>query len=556
MPEALVDVRMSAKDAELVSAWQRQTSSLTEFNSALEKTAAKAKTAGAHGKEAFQSIGAGIKSTVGQLGGMLAGFQGVKTVVEGIVEGCKHIQEEAKKAIEGGQEGRNTLMKDLGRTGDVGRMEEVETRLRGIDGVKKGEAEQVLKGIRAGAPELTLDKALELNDEAAKISPLTDDTGREAFGGTVAKMARFAPKKSAKELANMAKSVQERAGGRSDELLAPGFELTTETMTGQLGMSPEEALGYELAGLKAGLNAKAMQSIVAKSVEKPKIDAKHVHTKEDLAKYRFSKLAPREGFERLLNDKETRDAVVGDLGVKFSQIDKSYAAEQAKGITGDEPGLLAKRTSEAQQKNPNYFAERNNQAEKLKASLARGKAFGIEQQKRDRERRQIAAEKHSGAAVWAEANRENVEDLFNALTPTDQLKHRNDVLEFFGLQVGDNTKGNPDPRWHTGPRKPAAPGVEGRKGDTSIVMPPGGGAPIVNGRAAPDRLEGGASQELLEHARKQTAHAEAQTKLLEQVVAKPQTVAVSVETGRGRGMRFDATERGEKSPSAVLGMNH
>ena len=100
---------------------------------------------------------------------------------------------------------------------------------------------------------------------------------------------------------------------------------------------------------------------------------------------------------------------------------------------------------------------------------------------------------------------------------------------------------------------PARGFVEGRPGDTSIAIPAGGGPPIVNGRSAPEREEhGSVSKDLLRHAERQTQHAERQTQLLEQLVAKNQSVHVDVHPPAGSpSPRVNATRRPEPSWSTA-----
>src|SRR5579872_1416487 len=110
-----IQINLSAKDAQMVAAWQRAKESVAAFSEKVEEAAQKHEKLGHAGKVSFESIGSGITGVIGRVGGLFAGFAGVKTVVEGIVEGCKHIQDEAKKAAEKVQEAKDALMKDLNK---------------------------------------------------------------------------------------------------------------------------------------------------------------------------------------------------------------------------------------------------------------------------------------------------------------------------------------------------------------------------------------------------------------------------------------------------------
>ena len=172
MPNQVI-VELSAKDAEMVAAWQRRRKTSRLWKEKLKSTKEHSKGWTSEMKEGFEGVGDGIVKAV-------IGFEAMKKVGEGLVEVYRENVNQLHEIVAAQRESREELTHMLAKSGKLKQAPEIERGLAQIDGAFREEKQATYKAVSEAAPELNTKKQVELVKE---IAPLAGILGRGGSGG-------------------------------------------------------------------------------------------------------------------------------------------------------------------------------------------------------------------------------------------------------------------------------------------------------------------------------------------------------------------------------------
>lgn len=300
----------------------------------LERIAAANKAAAAESKQAAQGIIQSMTSSNRAAGELSDTVLGVGTnlgtitlAMSGLALGVSIVEHEYsawKQTIsELGQEHARVareLATTLVTTGAGMRGAELEQALGQIPGVTPQQAAATYEAIRAASPGLSQERSVALTQTAAQeaVTGIAPDRLRD-FSAAVGELADKFPEKSPEALADLATVLREQAGGKFAEVTSDRFQRTIGEMKAA-GMSGEQALGLLVAGGRAEIDPRTMESVALALASKE--GPGRVRSPEDALKNEFQRTAP--GLARLSMLQQRPDVARAVLGpgydTKLAQI--------------------------------------------------------------------------------------------------------------------------------------------------------------------------------------------------------------------------------------------
>ena len=538
-------------------------------------------------QEGFAGVGRSLLGT-------MVGFEAVTKGAEYLVDLYRDQRKELQEVVAEQLKSRQELTQMLAMSGNLKQAPAVEKALEEIDTAKKDDKLAVFRSVSQAAPGLDRHKQTDLVKEIAPLAEILGTEGAGEVGKIAGTLSKVAPQKSMAELANLAHLAASHAGGRGAELGDEGSLRALQIFQKRVGMSVEEGLAFESEALEKGLTGKDVEKIGTGIDKDESIQqlAKDAKTPEGRAKMRFYREQDRhKRMEMLYHDKEIQRAILGDRGdERFGMMSEGGVASRAAEFRQGEGTFNAEELHEHRRSSPveHELWTKQIAIERQKEGVGRKSNELLYKVGEADEELQMRREGRSGAYIKDVQEKERLAyDFGGAPAPGRTqalLKEQNErQTRERAIQDLERQKSLPgadkeDLDWRIKCNKQMlldpeeldqqvsearknrghgrGPGfVEGRPGDTSVTLPdellPGGREP------APGREEhAGVSGQLLEHTAQQTQLLQLQTQLLQQLVAKPQSVAVNVHNGGGGSPRVDATARPEPSWSATLGADH
>jgi hypothetical protein len=344
-----VTVELSAKDGEMVAAWQRSKNSLAEFEEGIKRAHHKTESWGGEFKKDLADFGKGLTASVG-------GFELMKKGVELVEEAYGNWSHKIDEVITKQRESRAELTHTLALAGKLADSPKVEEALKSVEGAKREEAKAAYTGVSNAAPELSTDQQLDLTRQVAPLAAAVGEQGVEETGRVAGTLQKVAPGRSAFDVANMAHvAMQQVDARRRGELSDPGSLRALEILQGA-GMSTEKGLAFETEAMSKGMLSKDLEKIgdEISSGKNPQEFLKSAgHSPEAMAQYKFYSTAPGQArLDLLMHDRKTAQAVLG--GKESERLglmdEKSIAAREAQLAASHEGSGAIGATIEAQER--------------------------------------------------------------------------------------------------------------------------------------------------------------------------------------------------------------
>jgi hypothetical protein len=323
-----ITVEMSAQDAELVAAWQRQKQNLAEFDEHVHRTHKTTESWGTSFKADLADFGKGLVASY-------AGFEGVKLGAEKVAEAFKKWNEELDEVLKKQREHLKLLSQELAMSGKLNQAPEIEKGLDQIKGATAKEKDAIFGGVAQAAPELSSNQQLALTKELAPLGEFLDEGRLNAVGGIAGTLQKAMPKRSGHDVANMAWTASQIAGNRRGELSDPASVRALEILQTRAGMSGERALAFEVEAMEHGLGSKDLgkigEALVDQKSQKELAElGHHIRGPEDAAKLKFYQTASSDARLALLqHDKAAARAILGEKeGERFGLMDDRSIEEK------------------------------------------------------------------------------------------------------------------------------------------------------------------------------------------------------------------------------------
>jgi hypothetical protein len=547
-----ITIELSAKDAEMVAAWQRQRDNVGLFEE-------KIKSAQGHSKGWTDEMQEGFKGVGRSLLGNLVSIEAVTKGAEFLTECYRGQVRELHEIVAKQRESREELTHLLTLSGKGKEAPAVEKALDNIGTAKKDEKLAVYKSVSEAAPELATQKQTELTKQIAPLAEILGTGGASEVGKIAGTLSKVAPDKSERELANLAHMARQHSGGHGAELGDDGSLRALQILKQKrVGMSTEQALAFESEGMSKGLGARDMEKIATALDKDEDMEAlaKGAKTPEGRAKLHFYREHDRQKRLAMLHhDKGVRQSVLGDReGEKFGLMSEQGVASRAEEYRQGEAGFNDESLKEHERHDAVGHRLRTTEIaiEREKEGYGRKSHEELYELGEKEEELKMRKEGRSETYIKAVQEKERLAvDLGGAPAPgaTQALLKEQTERQHHERMIANLE------------REKTLPGADRADLQQSIdrnkfaLLSPEEQDEKVQaarqhrGAAGGDHPQGAVGQQLVEHAAKQT-------ELLQRLVDKPQSVAVNVQAGGGsRGPRINATERAEPSWSEALGAN-
>jgi len=107
------------------------------------------------------------------------------------------------------------MVHDIIAAGDAAQSGRIESFIGALPGATRDQGRAAYAGVRGALPDASLDQVLELTAETSRAAPLVPDL--KAFAGVVGDLADKFPEMAAADTADLALSIQQRAGNKASE---------------------------------------------------------------------------------------------------------------------------------------------------------------------------------------------------------------------------------------------------------------------------------------------------------------------------------------------------
>jgi hypothetical protein len=165
-----ITVELTPKDAEMVSAWQRQRENLASFADGLQKTHGEAKNLTDGMIQGFKGVGESLLNS-------FLGFEAVRKVGDFVVDAYREQAKELTEVVAKQRESREELTHMLALSGQIKAGPEVEKALDGITTATKAEKLTSFKAVGEAAPNLSTTGQYALVRELAPIAEVVGEQG-------------------------------------------------------------------------------------------------------------------------------------------------------------------------------------------------------------------------------------------------------------------------------------------------------------------------------------------------------------------------------------------
>ena len=305
----------------------------------------------------------------------LTGVGGVMWAVEQVKDAYWSWREHIKQLGEEHHKFAKEFVVDLSKIGDKYHELELSGWMKDVSGGALPEQKrQIFKGVTEAESGTALDSRKKLTDLTLRAIPLLGENELEGFGHLVGKLQ--APGRSEQATVSLAWKARELARAHSDQVGNDRFEKNIHTLMGA-GMDEEGAMGMLLASWEQGEKRGGAFVSATEAVDKDyDLQSMHAKTKEQRLKRQFAQASRGERWRLLREDKEVREAILGDKAAQFAGFDFAKGAAFGQELRQAEKG--------------DAIAEALGRAEKTPEGLET-----IESQK-------LAAEKYKNAAPFRE----------------------------------------------------------------------------------------------------------------------------------------------------------
>jgi len=247
------------------------------------------------------------------LGEMALGYLSIEKAIDVVGEAYEGWKEQLKDFGQEHSSFMQKLMTDLTAAGDAARAKDVLHFLHEGPGTHE-QRRQVLAGVTAAAPNESLERRMELANEASKQAATGINMGE--YGGMLGNLARFAPTKSGGDISDISLLLMQQLRGGAGRLNDDAFLRGVSPLISSGAMDMEEALGLGASAVSKNQKTNFLTDLaqaVGASKEDLTGDIKPGVALSDQQKgrQRLAKLGSRERYEALMGDHDLAAAVLG-----------------------------------------------------------------------------------------------------------------------------------------------------------------------------------------------------------------------------------------------------
>lgn len=249
----------------------------------------------------------------------LAGTVGVVHLVTGAYADWRQEMERlaaAQRSFE------KDLVRTLARSGDLARGRQIEQALENVPGVTREQARAAFEGVTGAAQELPLNQRIRLAGRVAQSAPLGADLTQ--LGAAAGELTGVLPGQGAGRVTDIAGKLQQLAGDELAEVGSKPFQAAVQGLVESGAATPEQALGFAIATLRANQPLKFVGNL-----------AKKLGGQKD----------PRAAFQGVLGDEGFRRKFLGRDALIADQIVAAGPEALAGEIAGAE-GFQAQQLAE------------------------------------------------------------------------------------------------------------------------------------------------------------------------------------------------------------------
>jgi hypothetical protein len=547
-----ITVELTAQDAEMVAAWQRQRDNVGAFAARIEEANAKTRDAHKHSQEWLGGVQDGLDHSIKDMAKFATSFTLVEKGLDGIIEKYREWAKEIEEVAEKLEQQQQKVGEQLTLQGRMKEAPEILEKVKEVHALDS-EKTAVMEGLTRANPKLTKDQIVGLEKQLAPQGEIYGPENLKTIGGIAGKLQGVDDKKSAAQIADLTLFAAQHTEGRFGELADPAAQRTMQLLKNKAGFSTEKALAFEVTGIQHEMTGRQLET-VAQSLTKQEDLAQLAHhanrSPEHAAKFRFySEKSADKRLNMLLTDPATREAVLAGNGERMSGMNPDEIGKNTQALTAAEQSGLARQ-------NLADWAAQNPTLHETHVGKVKGEIKG-----------KLVAEAAGIPELLAKQRAEDEAGKFD--NPVEKsardIRHAGERdarvsaflhpgMRHMAWKVHDTLFGEPseDVKKRRGWEQQWRDKIGGfdqefdqQEAAESSGVAPAAGAPAAG---APRSAVGGSNDAaLLDEQRKQTA-------LLQQIVAKDHSpqVAVNVHGGSGGGRR-DHSTRSDYSPSSVLG---
>lgn len=213
---------------------------LEKMNKAMEQLKETNKKLSEESKEHHQATHGFMQEQVHEISGMVTGYLTMGTAIEGLKAGYDGWLEKLKETGREHAQFTKDLLRDIAAAGDATQSDRIEEWAKHGAGTPD-QMRQAYRGVRGANPGLPLDQTLDIAGQVAIQAPTQIDMS--TAGGAAGTLKRFAPDKSAGDIADLSVFFRDKLQGGEAKLLDDSFMRNVSKLTDSGAMTFEEAMG-------------------------------------------------------------------------------------------------------------------------------------------------------------------------------------------------------------------------------------------------------------------------------------------------------------------------
>ncbi|HEY4760949.1 MAG TPA: hypothetical protein VIH42_10255 [Thermoguttaceae bacterium] len=294
-------------------------------------------------RDGFTNVRSSIEGGITSIGRMTLSLTGVAGIVGSIKIATSEWLSHLKEVGQEQEKIRKQFGSIFGRTQDLPFAAQIEDWSFKVKGLSKGQTLHLFEGVSSANQDLQLKQRQKIVEAAAPLMPIIGEENLQTFGRQIGKFAEIRPGLSPEAIVGLSLKARQIAGEHAEELAGNKARRVMGTLTAA-GMEPETAMAMMISGMKAGQVRAGAVISAAEAIDKEWKKEKPKGaplTAEQKAKNRFATADKAERLRLLHQDKEVREAILGDQALQFVQVrpeDYSKIAQELK--TAESAGFV------------------------------------------------------------------------------------------------------------------------------------------------------------------------------------------------------------------------
>lgn len=263
----------------------------------------------------------------------------VEKGIDLVVEAYGEWRRELKELEQANRQLDQSVMKTLGRTGDLAAARRFEETLKGLGPDEKRERLAAFEAVGEADPMMHFERRRDIAQQVSRLAVAHDPAELGRLAGALGKLA---PDMAPKQVGGMAVSALDRAGGRAGELTNPALLRSIADLK-EAGLTMEQALAVVITGLRKNLSTKTIE-MLATEIEEPRETKTHRGrrlTEEERANNALSGQAAWEKLRLLLEDEEARGILKPRERAAMKGLTRDQVVAEAQAITMRAPSAIA-----------------------------------------------------------------------------------------------------------------------------------------------------------------------------------------------------------------------